>query len=74
MTSPKNLWQNMIPDIHGEHFYVTAEQWQTLLSQFESQGIPTYVVVDKDGNVQSKFIGFPGNDKLKEEFEKALAK
>ena len=32
------------------------------------------VVVDKDGNVQSKFIGFPGNDKLKEEFEKALAK
>lgn len=74
VTSPKNLWQNMIPDIHGEHFYVTAEQWQTLLSQFESQGIPTYVVVDKDGNVQSKFIGFPGNDKLKEEFEKALAK
>lgn len=74
VTSPKKLWENMIPDIHGEHFYVTAEQWQTLLSQFESQGIPTYVVVDKDGNVQSKFIGFPGNDKFKEEFEKAMGK
>lgn len=25
-TSPKGTWENMIPDIHGEHFRVTADQ------------------------------------------------
>ena len=63
-TSPRGLWENMITDIHGEHFYVTEEQWGTLLNQFESQGIPTYVVVDKDGQIKSKYIGFPGVAKI----------
>ena len=26
-TSPKGTWENMIPDIHGEHFRVTNDQW-----------------------------------------------
>ena len=68
-TSPEGLWKNMIADIHGDHYYVTEEQWTTLLQQFESQGIPTYVVVDKDGNVKAKHIGFPGVDTLREELK-----
>ena len=66
-SSPKNLWENMISEIHGDHYYVTDEQWDTLLSQFESQGIPTYVVVGKDGNVKNKYIGFPGIDTLRKD-------
>ena len=61
-TSPKALWNKMIPDIHGDHYYVTAAQWETLLKQFGAQGIPAYVVVDKDGNVKNKHIGYPGNE------------
>jgi len=26
-TSPLKTWENMIPDIHGEHYRVTAAQW-----------------------------------------------
>ena len=70
VTSPQALWNKMIPDIHGDHYYVTAEQWETLLHQFESQGIPTYVIVDKEGNVVTKHIGYPGNEVIKEELSK----
>lgn len=69
-SSPKGTWNNMIPDIHGDHYYVTEEQWNSLLSQFESQGIPTYVIVDKEGNVQNKYIGYPGNETMKAELSK----
>lgn len=69
-TSPKALWNKMIPEIHGDHYYVTASQWDTLLKQFNAQGIPAYVVVDKDGNVFTSHIGYPGNEVLKEELSK----
>lgn len=69
-TSPMALWNKMAPDIHGDHYYVTAAQWETLLKQFGVQGIPAYVVVDKNGNVVTKHIGYPGNDVIKEELSK----
>lgn len=66
-SSPKETWNKMIPTIHGDHYYVTAEQYDTLLKQFESQGIPTYVIVDDYGAVAHKHIGYPGNEVIKEE-------
>ena len=69
-SSPKATWNKMLPTIHGDHYYVTKEQWDTLLNQFESQGIPTYVIVDKDGNVVNKHIGYPGNEVMMEELTK----
>jgi len=69
-TSPQALWNKMAPDIHGDHYYVTAAQWDTLLKQFGVQGIPAYVVVDKAGNVVTKHIGYPGNDVIREEMNK----
>ena len=69
-SSPKKTWENMIIDIHGDHYYVTEGQYSALLSQFESQGIPSYVIVDKDGNVVNKHIGYPGNDVIKGELMK----
>ena len=71
-SSPEGLWKNMICDIHGDHYYVTESQWSTLLKQFESQGIPTYVVVDKDGKVTTKHVGFPGVDIIKQELEAGM--
>lgn len=72
VTSPRSTWNATIPDIHGDHFYVTESQWDTLLKQFESQGIPTYVIVDSKGNIQQKHIGFPGVDVIREELLKGM--
>ena len=73
-TSPLGTWRNMIPDIHGEHFRVTDEQWSYLREKFSIRGVPTYFVIDKEGNITYKQTGFPGVDTMKEQLMKALEK
>lgn len=73
-TSPKGTWENMIPDIHGEHFRVTADQWNYLMNSFQIRGVPTYLLVDREGNITYKTTGFPGVDKMKSELLKVLNK
>ena len=70
--SPKGTWENMIPDIHGEHFRVTNDQWRYLMDKFNIQGVPTYFVIDAEGNTTFKQTGFPGTDTMKKQLMKAL--
>lgn len=71
-TSPKGTWENMIPDIHGEHFRVTNEQWSYLMSDLKIEGVPTYFVIDPEGNITFKQTGFSGVNSMKEQLLKAL--
>lgn len=71
-TSPIGTWKNMIPDIHGEHFRVTEEQWAYLRETFNIKGVPTYFVIDREGNITYRETGFPGVNTMKEELTKAL--
>ncbi|MDO4165632.1 MAG: TlpA disulfide reductase family protein [Bacteroides sp.] len=69
-TSPLGTWNNMIPDIHGEHFRLTDAQWQYLAQQLQISGVPTYYIIDRKGNISYKQTGFPGVQKMKEELLK----
>jgi hypothetical protein len=40
----------MIADIKGEHYRVDEKQWRYLGNKFNIDGIPSYVLVDKNGN------------------------
>lgn len=71
-TSPLKTWENMIPDIHGEHFRVTADQWKYLCDNFNVEGVPTYLIVDREGNIKFRATGFPGVEKMKGELLKAF--
>lgn len=71
-TSPLTTWENMIPDIHGEHYRVTDAQWKYLNSSFKIEGVPTYLIIDPEGNIKFKQTGFPGVDKMKEELMKVI--
>lgn len=71
-TSPVETWQEMIGDIPGEHYYLTAEQYRYILDKYESDGIPTYLIFDRKGNFAFKNIGMISNEKIKEEIDKAL--
>lgn len=71
-TSPLATWQEMIKDIDGDHYYLTKEQYQYILSKYESQGIPTYAIYDAEGNQTFKTIGFSGLDIFKNEVNKVL--
>lgn len=70
--SPKGTWENRIPDIHGEHFRVTSEQWRYLMDKFKIQGIPTYFIIDRKGNTVYQQTGFPGTETLKKKLTEAL--
>lgn len=70
-TSPLKTWENMIPDIHGEHYRLTAAQWEYLGKSFDISGVPTYLVLDREGNTTYRQVGFPGVNKMKEELLKA---
>ena len=73
-SSPLKTWENMIPHIHGEHFRVTNAQWDYLQSEFKIRGVPTYIIVDRSGNINFKTTGFCGVATMKRELLKALEK
>ena len=65
-SSPEGLWKVTIPDIHGQHFRLTGEQWMDLCTTYEFPGIPAYMVINKDGELVYKTVGFPGAETMKQ--------
>ena len=61
----------MLKDIDGDHYYLTREQYNYILSKFESDGIPTYAIYNTSGEQTYKNTGFPGSDTIKNEIENA---
>lgn len=72
-TSPKNTYDNMIPSIKGEHFRVSADEWNVLSSRFKISGIPHCVLVGKDGKVINPHLGHLENSSLKAMLMKHIA-
>ena len=72
-SSPKTTWETMIPDIDGEHYYLTQDEWNTIASRFKVSGIPHYVLVDKSGKVVNEKVYLTSsNVELKKLFEPYL--
>ena len=70
-TSPLKIWQEMLKDIDGDHYYLTREQYKYILDKYESDGIPTYAIYNTKGEQTFKNVGFPGNDVIRKELEAA---
>lgn len=64
--SPEATWKQMIPDIKGEHYRLTQEQWDVVGKQLGVNGVPSYVLVDKEGVIKHFSVGFPGVETMKE--------
>ncbi len=68
-SSPQKTWEMLIPDIHGEHYYLTQDEWNVMAARFKVSGIPHYVLVDKKGKVvQDKVYFASSNAELKTMF------
>lgn len=65
-SSPHKLWEEKIKGIGGEHYYLTDAQWRYIMDYFGFEGIPSYLLYDKEGLLINKFTAFPGNDAVKE--------
>ena len=70
--SPENTWKNMIVDLKGEHYRVNQAQWDYLRESLKARGVPTYIIIDKEGNHSFHSVGFPGAETMKRELMKAL--
>lgn len=72
--SPENTWKNMISDMKGYHYRLNNAQWDYLKDNLNAHGVPTYIIIDRDGNQTFHTVGFPGVDTMKRELKKALEK
>ncbi|TKG95792.1 TlpA family protein disulfide reductase [Puteibacter caeruleilacunae] len=72
-SSPKGTWDNMIPNIKGEHYRVTRDEWNYFKEEFQISGIPHYTLVGQDGAIINPHLshGMP-NDALKSLFLKHI--
>jgi thiol-disulfide isomerase/thioredoxin len=71
-TSPQSTWSNMIPDIKGEHYRVTTDEWNFLTSKFNISGIPHYVLVGKTGEIINPNFGHYDIGNLMSKLEKYI--
>jgi thiol-disulfide isomerase/thioredoxin len=71
-SSPETTWKNFIPDIKGEHYKVSTDEWNYFSSQFNISGIPHYVLVGKSGKVINSNLGQIDNESLKAKFDELL--
>jgi thiol-disulfide isomerase/thioredoxin len=71
-TSPLGTWNKTIPEIKGEHYRVSNEQWEYWYQELEITGIPTFMVFDKEGKLTNRYTGFPGQDTIENSINKNL--
>ena len=76
-SSPLDKWNPMIANIEGVHYRLTNKQWGELCQKLGLRGIPSYMIINKDGTTaydNFKNGGYPGSDVLQNEAEVALTK
>lgn len=53
-SSPALKYYQMINDIKGEHYLLTGEQIKVVRKRFDVDGIPYYIMVDREGNAKGR--------------------
>lgn len=73
-TSPEGTWKNVIVDIKGEHYRVSADEWNYLSEKFKISGIPHYTLVNKEGEIVKPKMPHMDNTGLKRILKEELSK
>ncbi len=72
-TSERADFDAMYKNIDGDHFYLTEAQYGGIVNQFQVEGIPHYIILNKKGEVVWQHKGYPGNEEAINQIEMALA-
>ncbi len=73
-SSPLEEYNNLIVSIKGHHYRLTAKQSSSLKNKWKFSGIPSYVIVGRDGMVKDFHTGFHGVDYYKTKLNEELGK
>jgi thiol-disulfide isomerase/thioredoxin len=71
--SPEESWKNKIPQIGGEHYYLSMEKDDEIMDQYNFSTIPMYMIFDKEGNLLHQ-EGSISPAKMREWLDEALKK
>ena len=71
-TSPLNEWENVIPTIKGHHYRLSSNQFLTLTDKWRLSGIPSFVLIGKDGLVKDFHTGSKGVEYYRAKIEAEL--
>ena len=62
-TSPLKTWENVIPDIDGSHYRLSAQQWEAVCKKYNVNTIPHAMIFNAQGEmVTPKIQGMPNNE------------
>ncbi len=64
-SSPEKTYNEMKPDIVGEHVKVSEDEWNYLAQKFNIYGIPHYALVAKNGKIVNPDVLQMENEELK---------
>lgn len=53
-TSPEEKYLELVSGIKGLHYRLNAEQWEAIHNRFQVDGIPFYILVDRDGTAERR--------------------
>ncbi len=55
--SPKDVWENLVPNVIGEHYYLTDIQGRALRKELSIRAIPVFLLIDAEGNIRRRING-----------------
>lgn len=64
-SSDKKAWKNLIEAVPGYHILLSLRQGRSLSSLLGISGVPTFIIVDRQGNRMKKLTGYPGVEVMK---------
>ena len=71
-SSPQRVYDGMIVSMKGHHYRLNNAQASSLRQKWGFPGIPSYVIVGKDGTVKDFHTGFRGVDYYRAKIEREL--
>jgi len=64
-SSPVKTWENVIPDIDGTHYRLSATQWDELCKKYQVTSIPHAMIFNQQGEMVTPKIQGSPNEEVK---------
>ena len=71
-SSQRKAWEQKISEIHGEHYYLTQKEWDSLNKIYDFTGIPHYLIFDKSGKLKYNYQAFMGVENMRKWIKESL--